>query len=143
LQTLNQGTRGEAFNMICPHGQLDESTCPECSLLNNVKPLARASNVAFTEMLVSRVAPTPSATNDAALASSTDDREIPTTTLRIKRLPVDDQDGALVLGNSGSLHARLKQVLGRGFEVGILDDGVERRVKQIQKRETNPRARLE
>ncbi len=129
--------------MICPHGQPDESTCPECSMLHNVKPLARANDVTFTEMEIRRVTPTPAATDGADGLAGVVVREIPTTTLRIKRLSVEGQGGATMPGNSANLHARLAQVLGRGFEVGMLDEGVERRVKQIQKRETNPRAELE
>jgi hypothetical protein len=112
-------------------------------MLNNVKPLARASHATFTEMEISRITPAPTATDGSEGLAGVAGREIPTTTLRIKRVSVDDQDGTLVPGNSANLHARLEQVLGRGFEVGMLDEGVERRIKQIQKRETNPRAKLE
>jgi hypothetical protein len=129
--------------MICTHGQLDESVCPECSMLHNVKPLARASNAAFIEMGIRHTTPAPAASDTVGERSALAGREIPTTTLRITRTPVDDRHDTLMPGNSGNLHARLKQVLGRGFEVGMLDEGVERRIKLIQKRETNPRAKLE
>ena len=112
-------------------------------MLNNVKPLARASNVAFTDFEVRRVAQAPTTFDGTDETFVPDGREIPTTTLRIKHASVDSQDGILVPGNSGNLHARLKQVLGHGFEVGMLDESVERRIKQFQKRETNPRAKLE
>ncbi len=112
-------------------------------MLSNVKPLARASHATFTEMEIRRVTPTPAAIDGANELVGAAGREIPTTTLRIKRVAVDSQEGILVPGNSTNLHSRLEQVLGRGFEAGMLDDGVERRIKQIQKRETNPRAKLD
>jgi hypothetical protein len=112
-------------------------------MLRNVKPLARANNATYTEMEIRRATPTPAAIDGADELVGLASREIPTTTLRIKRVSVDDRDGTLVPGNSTNLHARLEQVLGRGFEVGLLDEGVERRIKQIQKRESNPRAKLD
>jgi hypothetical protein len=128
---------------LCPHGHVDAAACTECSMLNNVKPLVRANNATFTEMQIRRLTPSPSDATSAGDPASTKSTDIPTSTLRIKRLVPGDQDAGLMTGNSGNLHARLKQVLGRGFEIGMLDDGVERRIKEIQKRETNPRAKLE
>ncbi|MBN2151462.1 MAG: hypothetical protein JW839_08455 [Candidatus Lokiarchaeota archaeon] len=129
--------------MICPHGHPDESNCPECSMLTNVKPLARASSASFTEMEIRRIPPATGASGGSEALGGASGREIPATTLRIKRVSTADRDGTLVPGNSVNLHARLAQVLGKGFEVGMLDEGVERLVKQIQKREANPRAKLD
>ncbi len=129
--------------MICPHGQLDESMCPECSMLKNVKPLARASGASFTEVEIRRASPTPATSGRTGGLAGAECKEIPTTTLRIKRISVDDRDEAMLPGNSANLHDRLSQVLGKGFEVGSLDESVERRVNQIQKREINPHAKLE
>lgn len=129
--------------MICPHGQLDDTLCPECSLIGNVKPLARASKASFTDMEIRRVTPGQSTGDIKADGAGVPGNDASTTTLRLKRVGIDGREDMLLLENSGNLHERLQQVLGRGFEVGMLDENVERRVKQIQKRETNPRAKLE
>lgn len=112
-------------------------------MLTNVKPLARASSASFTEMEIRRIPPATGASGGSEALGGASGREIPATTLRIKRVSTADRDGTLVPGNSVNLHARLAQVLGKGFEVGMLDEGVERLVKQIQKREANPRAKLD
>lgn len=129
--------------MICPHGQLDDTVCPECSMLGNVKPLTRASKASFTSMEIPRptLAASTSSTNDES--EGVPGHESSMVLPRVDRVGIDGRNDLLVRENSGSLHARLQQVLGRGFEIGMLDEDVERRVKQVQKRETNPRAALE
>ncbi len=109
-------------------------------MLKNVKPLARASGASFTEMEIRR-SPTHVTSNGTGGLDGTERREVPTTTIRIKRMSVDDQIG-LVPDNSTNLHTRLSQVLGRSFEIGVLDDDVVLRVKQVQKHETASRTTL-
>nr|MDO8087261.1 hypothetical protein [Candidatus Sigynarchaeum springense] len=128
--------------MICPHGLPDENACPECSMLKNVKPLARASGASFTEMEIHRAIPTIATSDGTGGLVGAACREI-TTTLRIKRLSVDGRDDAMMHGNSTNLHTRLAQVLGKGFDVGVLDEGVKHRVDQVRKREINPHTKLE
>ncbi|MEX2681400.1 MAG: hypothetical protein Q6373_007355 [Candidatus Sigynarchaeota archaeon] len=127
--------------MICPHGQPDESTCPECSMLHDVKPLARASGASFTSVEIRRASPTPAVVDSMSGVSGEGGRDIPTTTLRITRLSTEGRGSTMLPGNSANLHARLAQILGKGFEIGTLDDAIEQRIAQIRKQELNPRAK--
>nr|MDO8111382.1 hypothetical protein [Candidatus Sigynarchaeota archaeon] len=129
--------------ITCPHGYLDISTCPECSKTTNVKPLIRANTTAFTEIELNRRPMTTTEDGSPNFQHDGTTRELPIESITIKRLSIEDRADAMVPSNSTHLHDRLNQILSKGTELNMLDEAVEKRVREVVKRETNPRGKLE
>jgi hypothetical protein len=100
-----------------------------------VKPFKRMTSAPFTRLEVERS--TINLVDAETTNSERDDigKEIPIESLRIKRILADDSNDALNPTNSGFLHARLKQIDFLATEKATPGDAVERRVRNIRKRE--------
>ncbi|MBD3187011.1 hypothetical protein GF325_09305 [Candidatus Bathyarchaeota archaeon] len=123
--------------MLCPHGYLNASQCPQCSNFMNVTPLQHPSENKFVEFIIEREQ---EGDEPEKKEKHKVGRLLNTDTLKPTRLQPHPRLHITGPSPSTHLHDRLKQLAGKDplGKKEIVPDEVEARIRQLRKSKFNP-----